>query len=137
MDDDLEFNMEVVEELAYAVVGCVYDSDQQSVLVYNSQLAKDVLMSHRMRTKLLSTSKASAKAIAVCGCIPSRSWTSNGSQSHHPSLTEVGALMSFGKIKRNMDKWFSDWCGCALTGTANCAARTSQRRSKDCNVAIC
>lgn len=48
MDEDLEFNMEVVEELAYAVVGCVYDSNQESVLVYNSQLAKDVLMSQGM-----------------------------------------------------------------------------------------
>ena len=45
MDDDLEFNMDVVEELAFAVVGCVYDSNQETVLAYNSQLIKDVLMS--------------------------------------------------------------------------------------------
>ena len=31
-DEEMEFNMEVVEELAYAVVGCVYDSNQESVL---------------------------------------------------------------------------------------------------------
>ena len=31
MDEEMEFNMEVVEELAYAVVGCVYDSNQESV----------------------------------------------------------------------------------------------------------
>ena len=47
-DEEMEFNMEVVEELAYAVVGCVYDSNQESVLVYNSQLAKDALMSTGM-----------------------------------------------------------------------------------------
>lgn len=46
-DEELEFNMEVIDEISYAVLGCV-DTNEGPLVAYSLHLAREVLLAGGM-----------------------------------------------------------------------------------------